>query len=162
MSNLPESCVPFDEDLSALLDGELAPEREAAVRAHLHGCTGCRDRLEALCSVDLALAGTALPDVPDGLRERIEQRIDDGLDGEREAPQRPPRRRRTGPAVGSAFALAASLAVYIAVGRAPDPFDEASAEELAVVLEIDTIEDLDVIANLEILERLLELERGSS
>ena len=34
------------------------------------------------------------------------------------------------------------------------------AEDLAVVLDLDTIEDLPVIANLELLERLLAAEAG--
>jgi anti-sigma factor RsiW len=36
--------------------------------------------------------------------------------------------------------------------------DAASDEELALVLEIETIEDLDVIANLDLLERMLSME----
>ena len=44
----------------------------------------------------------------------------------------------------------------------PDPLDVATDDELAVALELDTIEDLDVIENLELLEvlRLLEEETG--
>ena len=34
-------------------------------------------------------------------------------------------------------------------------------EELAVVMDLDTIEDYDVIAKLDLLERLLDLEEGA-
>ena len=34
-------------------------------------------------------------------------------------------------------------------------------EELAVLMELDTIEDYDVIANLELLERFLDFEEGA-
>lgn len=166
MSELSTTCAPFEQDLSALLDGELAPEREAEVRAHLHACADCRDRLESLCSVDLALAGTALPEVPDGMRERIEARLEG--DDSRPVATVVRARRRLRPTVGSAMALAASLAIYLAVGPGSEPSDplleQASPEELAVILELETIEDLDVIANLDVLERIADLDagRGSS
>lgn len=48
-----------------------------------------------------------------------------------------------------------------APGTSDALFDDASAEELAVALELHTIEDLDVIANLELIEALLLLEGGT-
>ena len=35
------SC-PFEEDLTAYVDGELPPARRAEVEAHLGGCAGCQ------------------------------------------------------------------------------------------------------------------------
>jgi len=47
------------------------------------------------------------------------------------------------------------------VGAPEAPLDAASEEELAVALELETIEDLDVIANLDLLEALVLLEEGT-
>lgn len=75
MSEVPASCLAWDEDLSALIDEELRAEREAELRAHLHACTRCARRLEELCGVDLALASLAAPGAPSDLRERLAARI---------------------------------------------------------------------------------------
>jgi anti-sigma factor RsiW len=134
MSEILETCAPYEADLSALVDGELAPEREAEVRAHLGGCAACSERLEALCDVDLALASIAVPPVPAGLRARLAERIardaatPEGRDASRPAPERSqaprrpaaatrgrPRRRLSRPALGAALAAAAALALYLAV-----------------------------------------------
>ena len=96
---------------------------------------------------------------------------------------RPPRLRRLGrPALGFAAAAAAAvLALYLGVrtgetpleGGAPAPqiariapptavdLDAVPADELAMVLEIETIEDLDVIANLDLLVQLVAVEAGA-
>ena len=216
MRDVLAACAGFAEDLSALLDGELLPERERALRAHVDGCEDCTERLAALARVDLALASAPLPALPDDLRARLDARI------AREKPQVRPRAdaaaRRTAPrtrrrwlgapALGLAAAAAAALALYLAlrpgeatrsgapieeprvaerrrvepspelpqVPEAPprpapapappreiaqvetaEPSDE-DLEELALALELDTLEDLDVIANLDLIERLLALE----
>lgn len=52
------------------------------------------------------------------------------------------------------------LAEQVAPARSEGELEALDAEELAVVLELDTIEDLPVIANLEVLERLLADEAG--
>jgi len=221
MSDILETCAPFEADLSALVDGELDPGREAEVREHLSGCAACRERLEALCDVDLALASIAVPPVPAGLRERLGERIardaaaPDGRDASRPAPVRPraprrPRRRLWRPALGAALAAAAALALYLALGgldsfrplqkpapeppvavtvpeRAPaggeiaqapavpppeaarqevepaaDPLANASEDDLAGILDLETVEDLDLIANLDFLERWVALQDGAS
>lgn len=51
MSDTTQICVEWDEDLSALLDGELAPPRADDVRAHVETCERCARRLEALAHV---------------------------------------------------------------------------------------------------------------
>ncbi len=48
-------CVDFDEDLSALLDGELDEARARAVQAHLAGCGRCAARLVAFSQATAAL-----------------------------------------------------------------------------------------------------------
>ena len=163
------ACEAYDEDLSALLDGELSEERETEVRAHAASCPRCARRLDALRSVDGLLASAPAPPVPHDLRARLDARI--------AADARPPRLRRLGrPALGFAAAAAAAvLALYLGVrtgetpleGGAPAPqiartvpatavdLDAVPADELAMVLEIETIEDLDVIANLDLLVQLV-------
>lgn len=42
------SCAPFRDQLSAHLDGELAPEMSSSLRAHLEACSACRDELREL------------------------------------------------------------------------------------------------------------------
>jgi hypothetical protein len=47
-SQSPAECQPILLDLVAHLDGELAPEREAAVRGHLEACGACQAEKAAL------------------------------------------------------------------------------------------------------------------
>jgi len=221
MPDILETCAPFEADLSALVDGELDPGREAEVREHLGACAACSERLGALCDVDLALASIAVPPVPAGLRARLADRIardaatPDGRDAPRPEPVRPraprrPRSRLWRPALATALAAAAALALYLAragldsfrplkepapeppvavsvpdrapggvevaeatpvrppeaarpeVAPAADPLASASEEDLAVILELDTVEDLDLIANLDFLERWVALQEGAS
>ncbi len=132
MSDVPASCQPFDEDLSALVDEELGPEREAEVRAHLAGCSRCAQRLEALCDVDLTLAGLPAPEVPGDLRARLAARIaaePARIAAEPEAPRAaapppprrapPPRRRSRSALWMTAAAAALALAVWVAVRSEP-------------------------------------------
>ena len=75
MSQGSERCLPFDEDLSALLDRELDAAREAELRAHLAGCAECRTRLAALREVDAELRGLAAPAVRPELAARMAARF---------------------------------------------------------------------------------------
>ena len=75
MSESETACATVAEDLSALLDGELAEEREVAVRAHLESCPNCTDRVAALRRVDPALAAAPAPEVPADLRARVDARV---------------------------------------------------------------------------------------
>lgn len=152
-------CDEFGEELSALLDGELLPEREASVRAHVAGCADCRAELAVLERVDPWLARVAAPEPSARLADALRARI---------AAEAPPARRRwlAPPVAVATLAAAAALALYFGVGRprtplAPDAELEAlPADELAVGLDLDTAEDLEVIANLELLEALVALDEG--
>jgi anti-sigma factor (TIGR02949 family) len=180
MSDL-RSCADYEADLSALLDGELADERAGEVRAHVAVCRRCAPRLEALQGVDRLLASAPAPGVPSDLRARLAARV--AADARREPGRRRPSRRRrfVAPALGLAAGAAAALALYLSVpggeapreeaappsrmaGEAPEAtidLDDVPAEELAIALEIDTIEDLEVIANLDLLVRLAAAEGGA-
>ena len=141
----PATCRAFEEDLSALLDGELEPARETEVRAHAAGCARCAERLARLARVDEALRSLPDAETPADLAERLRVRLDEerrrssasaedrgrssdegrgrSLDARQAPPsQRPqPRRRRWLPF--AATALAAALALYLVFGR-PRPAGE--------------------------------------
>ena len=59
------------ELLSASIDGEIKPAEEAALEAHLEGCTECRGLLEDFRKLEGTIADEAPPAVPADLRERI-------------------------------------------------------------------------------------------
>ena len=142
MSESETACATVAEDLSALLDGELAEEREVAVRAHLESCPDCMGRVAALRRVDPALAAAPAPEVPADLRARVDARLssemrspresaavgrrkaDSAAGGRRQTDSVAGRRRRarwfSHPAMG--FAAAAALALYVGV-RAVQPLD---------------------------------------
>lgn len=169
-TELPEACPDYGDELSAWIDAELGDRREAEIRTHLDSCAGCAAALDELRGVDLALAGVAPPEVPGDLHDRTIRRIE----SDAVVPLKRGSRGRSIPArwLAPALALAASIAVYVALtgddsrhelpqgDAAPVTalaLDEISEDELAVVLELDTIEDYDVIANLEVLEHLVAL-----
>ena len=81
------TCSTTSAELSALLDGELQPDRAEEVRAHVATCARCRAELDALESVRRTLrTGVAddVPDLVDEIIERVEQeQIGAGLRAER-------------------------------------------------------------------------------
>jgi anti-sigma factor RsiW len=182
--SLQGECARYAEDWSALLDGELAPEREALMRAHAESCAACAAKLASLARVDVLLAGLPVPETSAALLTGLRARI--AAQPAPDARSAPPRRRARRAYAGwtAATAAAAALALYLALpGPAPvappvevagepepappparengDPeFDALPAEEIAVGLELDTAQDLEVIANLELLEAYVALEEG--
>ena len=182
-------CRSYDDDYSALLDGELPPERAAELSRHVAGCDRCRARLASLRRVDTLVSARAEPPLPADLRAGLQARIEAGADTD--ARSKPARRRRwlEVPAAAALAAAAAALAYLMApeepapreepvrTARTPAPaapdttgadLAEVPVEDVAVGLELEameeleTLEDLDVIANLELLEALLALEEGTS
>ena len=59
-----------DDELSAFVDGSLAPEEQAAVRAHVAGCASCQQQVEQLRAVRDIMRGLPLVDPPFGFFER--------------------------------------------------------------------------------------------
>ncbi|MCU0670703.1 MAG: zf-HC2 domain-containing protein, partial [Myxococcota bacterium] len=59
MSDVDPRCAPFEEDLSALLDGELEAVRAEVVREHAAACAACGRRVAALRAVDATLLRAA-------------------------------------------------------------------------------------------------------
>jgi len=179
-----------DAELSALLDGELSREEEAALRERMADDPALAERFAALARVDHELRGLTesepssdrLASMRRGLAERI------AADVEQETPsgvaEVVPLRRFRRPVLGVVAALAAGLTLYLAAGSSPDPrtdtevrsrFDEwatsdtgtdalqlagISDEELAIVIDYDTLADYDVIESLDLLEVLVMLDEA--
>src|SRR5262245_55860698 len=108
MTREPDVCAAFDEDLSALIDAELAPARQVELESHLEGCGGCRARLASLRRVDELLAATPLPEVSERLREAVARQSARAGRGAERAPGRAARRWLGAPAL-AALAAAAVL-----------------------------------------------------
>jgi anti-sigma factor RsiW len=134
-----------EEDLSALLDGELEASREAEVRAHTQGCARCRARLAALARVDVLLAAAPVRETSAALDANLRARIAaEGQAAARPEPARPDRgmppgrsapterrSRRARPFVAALLAAAAALALYLAVGRSRTPLAPAPEPRVA-------------------------------
>ena len=141
MNPIAELCVPFDDDLSALLDGQLDAPRAAVVRAHAESCRDCGHRLEALRGVDVALCRVAAAPADATRSERMRSAIAASLRDEASGaaqgtpPLRrtPPRPRRWLAPVGFA-ATAAAAAALVLVLRTQSPV-APSAERIVVVAE---------------------------
>lgn len=104
-------CAEHDR-IQALLDGELEPAAEAALRRHLLACEECASELALYEVVFAALDDTPMPDPPPHLTARILQKV---LPSEI--------RRRWVRAIGWGYGIsaAASLAASVAVLLLPGP-----------------------------------------
>lgn len=68
-----KNCEYYEEQIGALLDGELAADGEAELRAHLKECENCRCFYEALCAVS-GLEET-LPEPPESFTADVMARL---------------------------------------------------------------------------------------
>lgn len=101
-----------DELVSALFDGELAPEEWTEVKEHLAHCPRCQRLLESI----KALSGSMpdAPSVPDDLAAKVKSRLPAGTGRQRvTAPREPipykPRKLRIGFPLAAGAGLAAAL-----------------------------------------------------
>lgn len=109
-------CERYEEMIWALLDGDLAPEQEAALRAHMDGCPDCRALYEAAA----AAAGVLREDLaepPAALAEGVMARVA-AYEAERGEPRpvRPVKRLRRWLPVAAAACLAVVI-VGVALPR---------------------------------------------
>lgn len=93
------------EQIEALLDGELTGPEGDAVLAHLRDCPGCRSYYRQLLAMEQALRADTDP-VPEDLLADIMSRVHD-------TPQR--RRRRRQPWLRAAMGMAACLVVVLGI-----------------------------------------------
>ena len=181
MSDEARSINELDEDLSALLDGELPAEREATLRARIEADPRLAARLSELAAVDDSLRTLPRREPSAGLgvatRERIAaESAGPGrpLSARGRAPLRPSGRRVWPVATVAAAAAAAVLLLVLVLGRGGElappatPFEAelaaASDEDLEIALELETLsvlskaEELELIESLELLELLADLD----
>ena len=91
------------EQIEALLDGELTGPEGDAVLAHLQDCPGCRSYYRQLLAMEQALRADTAP-VPEDLLPDIMSRVHDT-----------PQRRRRQPWLRAAMGIAACLVVVLGV-----------------------------------------------
>ena len=178
MSDEARSINELDEDLSALLDGELPAEREASLRARIEADPRLAARLSELAAVDDSLRALPRREPSAALGVATRERIA----AESAGPGRPlsargraplrPRGLRAWPIATVAAAAAAVLLLVLGRGGelAPPatPFEAelaaASDEDLEIALELETLsvlskaEELELIESLELLELLADLD----
>ena len=163
--------VNLDEDLSALLDGELSPQRESELRARMVGEPALAARLAELERVDLALRAMPAEAPSPGLRASLRAKLEAAATAPADNPRSVTHPRRLLPSwAGGTLAAAAALALYLAVSsgndsildaepaRIVDVLASATDEEIGIALELETLADLEVIEDLELLELMVELE----
>jgi anti-sigma factor RsiW len=145
------------QDLTALLDGALSPERRAQVEAHLLACAGCRTERRRLEGAVRLLS--ALPPAPEP-RADFGRRFWARLEAE-------PRRHGLFPALGgwrwiAPLAGATAMAAVLAIGgvrhlgqqrEMAAHLDMLEEYELAASLgAVESAEDVEVVAHLDQLE----------
>ncbi len=169
-------CLSLRDEFSALMDGELSSEREAAVREHLSHCAACSAHLSSLGEVDDLLLGLQAPAVPGLLLTSIKERIrqEGGLDLDLES--NPPLRidrssARNGSWTWSVpLAAAAAVLVLLAVvqlGEDPgsgqmvnqESTQAVMDEELLFSVDIETIEEMELLEDLDVLEAMAREQR---
>jgi hypothetical protein len=101
--------------LSALVDGELDPDDEARVRAHVAECPACAEELEDIRRSRRIVRLLPAVDVPDDVTARL-LAVDDGNGGHTVVSVLGSRRR-----LAAAVAVAASVAALALVGGSADP-----------------------------------------
>lgn len=161
----------LDEDLSALLDGELDAGRASELTTRVSSDPRLARRLEAFRSVDEGLVALRR-----GVSPEVVSRLRAGVASAAARPEVPAGRKRRRSRLlrfaSPAAALAAGLALYLVVeiSRGPSPPDggpgtetpkplaAASEEEIGIALELDLLADLEELEQLELLELLASLE----
>jgi len=69
------NCQEANSLMSALHDGELAPDERQAVEAHVASCATCSQRLESIRRLTGLVESTPVPGVPGSLLHKIEQSL---------------------------------------------------------------------------------------
>ena len=112
------ACERYEQQISALLDGELPEEEQTALRAHLQTCASCAATYRMFSDLSAVMQDlTAEP--PADLTDRISRR----LRRKRLFPlrRRKPNRRRWKTVVATAACLAVIVGVAVFAGPNPHP-----------------------------------------
>lgn len=110
----------IERQLSAYLDGELAAEDAAEVRAHLAGCESCRAEVESLRATKTLVGRLAQPSLPADFAAGVWSRI-----------ERPsPRRWFWWPRPAMAMAAVALAVILVAVPLVRGHLDRLRAAEV--------------------------------
>lgn len=117
------ACHEYEELLSLHAAGDLEPDEEARVRAHLGSCAACRSEAESTARV---LSGLALPPPSPAMRERLEALPQRALGAWRREQVRRAFHART------AGALLAAAAVVLLVVRPSLPRGETPQAPVAI------------------------------
>ncbi len=104
-------CPDVDDQLEALIDGDLDPEPAARVEAHVEGCERCRAERRRAEEVRAALRGMPAFDPPPSVAAAVEAAVADGAAARRPALAR----------VRTRWALAAAAAAVLALTLGPQP-----------------------------------------
>jgi anti-sigma factor RsiW len=153
------------DDLTALIDGALAPGRAAEVREHLAGCPSCREQEVRLRGALTALAALPpAPDLPPFFATRLEVRL-------REEQARPrglsllgrllslgavPRWRLvaiSGSVAAAVIAVGLPLRIWLDTRAMVKELDLLQDYETASAVGVDTPEDAMIVAQLDELQR---------
>lgn len=148
------------EDLTALLDGALAPARRAEVEAHLAACPACRVERDRLAAALGTLEALPRPPEPSpGFEARFRARLARELAGPPRLAERLAalRWRRAAPLAGAL--AAAAVAAVVVLRERSDRVEMARHLDLlqqyvlvASLGEVDTGEDVEVVAHLDDLQ----------
>lgn len=144
----------FEQDLVAMLDGEIDPSRRTAIEAHLANCADCRARgaeiEKTLAAVDSLPAAKPAPDLVQRFSERFEREQDGVMAGILAWLARP--------RVLVGATLAACLLVLSLVVMRPGGAPGSDAAELAIAGRMELFSDYEAIKNLDVLEDMEFIE----
>ncbi len=72
---MPDNCLKAREWMEDFVDGQLAADPAAEMRAHLAGCPACRDHHAEAVSLPARLAGVPTPEPPASLVRTVLNRV---------------------------------------------------------------------------------------
>jgi anti-sigma factor RsiW len=137
--------------LSALLDGELAPEQSLAVHRHLETCEACQRQLDILRQNDTMIQGMAPLAPSAGFESTFWAKVAEQQERKTFGPWLRVLWTDWRPALVAGVAAATAvvvISVAVRVHRGPTP------EEVFIAQNMELLENFDMIDQLDLLEKL--------